>query len=74
MKVKELIEKLKTFEPDKKITINVCNNNPYTNEKLFSKDRKFKLHKGMFLTDNITFDDVVYNSVDDNIIEVTICI
>ena len=54
MKVKELIEKLKTFEPDEKITLEVY------------KQDEMPIY--------ITFDDVVYNSVDDNIIEVTICI
>ena len=54
MKVKELIEKLKTFEPDEKITLEVY------------KQDEMPIY--------ITFDDVVYNTVDDNIIEVTICI
>ena len=56
MKVKELIKRLKTFNTNKEITINVCTANPYAYEKLFSKGRKFNLHEGMFLSDNISDD------------------
>ena len=73
MKVKELIKRLKTFNTNKEITINVCTANPYANEKLFSKGRKFNLHEGMFLSDNISLNDITC-SADDNIIKVTIYI